>query len=104
MRRILINSAMIPHEGTWRYRLIDAGQAREWLQRPFESFVGYEQTASYLQQLAGVAVPMNRNKVEGLRPGDQALVCRLTYRVGQGTKGQLQDEDWEYGLLVMVST
>jgi hypothetical protein len=103
-RRLVINAAMIPAPGTWRYEPISADQAKAWLRAgPFESYVGYEQTASYLQQLAGVPVPVSRAKVEGVRPGDELLVCRLAYRVvDPATKGKAQPEDWELGLLRML--
>jgi len=104
-RRILLNAAMIPEPGTWRYTLIDPFEARKWLQDfTWESYIGYPQTAEYLTRLAGRPIPLNRAKVENLRPGDEALVCRLRYRVADpATKGQPQPEDWEFGIITKLA-
>jgi hypothetical protein len=117
---------MVPNEGTFSYRLISRDQAASWLYEHFgfddvlpTSFVGYQQTADHLSHLAeeewyrrndtsdglGLSsapkldIPLNRAKCS-MQPGDEALVCRLAYRVeNPATKGQPQAEDWEYGIL-----
>lgn len=107
MRRLLMNAAMIPSPGIWRYEKISADRAAAWLRShaaTVESFVGYPQTAEHLSRLHGDGwvCPLNRQKVEGLHAGDEALICKLAYRVeNPATKGQPQPEDWEYGILTM---
>jgi hypothetical protein len=119
----LINAAMIPNEGTFSYTLISRAEASAWMYQHFAhddsvptSYIGYEQTAKHLEALCYetaqgridgtegeqpffISVPLNRAKCS-MQPGDEALVCRLSYRVeNPATKGQPQPEDWEYGIL-----
>jgi len=103
MSYLISNAAMIPNEGTFHYRIIQAADAASWLwkhSQNAESYVGYPQTAEHLESLcAPLKVALNRAKCS-MREGDQALVCRLAYRVeNPATKGQPQPEDWEYGIL-----
>ena len=117
----IINAAMVPNEGTFRYRLISRDQARQWLGANLSEclsthgdFIGYQQTADHLNSMFGeycssrgggqptIRVPLRRVKCS-MQPGDEALVCKLAYRVDNpATKGQPQPEDWEYGLLRFV--
>ncbi len=103
--RIIINAAMIPNPGTFRYHNIAAEEAAAWLRehgRWAVSYVGYPQTAEHIAVLSGVHVALNRAKT-AMDVGDEALVVKLAYRVANpATKGQLQPEDWEYGILQRV--
>ena len=101
---MIVNAAMIPNPGTFRYRQVSVDLAADWLETYGEcavSYVGYQQTADHLAALVEgrVKVSLNRAKCE-MAVGDEALVCKLAYRVANpATKGQPQPEDWEYGLL-----
>ncbi|MBI3960239.1 MAG: DUF1874 domain-containing protein [Chloroflexi bacterium] len=102
MTRYLLNSAVIPAgaAGTWRYMVVDPSFARLWLLvGPFVSRIGYPENARLLQDLAGVPVAVDRSE-HAMRPGDQALVMRLRYRV-EGLKGGLKVDlaDFEFGIL-----
>jgi hypothetical protein len=103
--RIIMNSAMVPNEGTFHYFSINADQAREWLSqhgRTAVSYVGYTQTAAHIESLAGVSVSINRAKCT-MNVGDEALIVKLAYRVPDPeTKGKPQPEEWEYGILRRV--
>jgi len=129
MAYLILNAAMIPNEGTFTYRLISRAQAGEWLQRRGQhaaSYLGYPQTQQHLcevwdeqhnrtcypaghcicgarhQDPAQLPIALNRAKCS-MEPGDEALVCRLAYRVeNPATKGQPQAEDWEYGILTRL--
>jgi len=103
MSRLIINAAMVPNPGTFRYRQITRLEARDWLANwgtDATSYVGYPQTAQYLESLCpGLHVALNRAKCT-MVAGDEALVCKLAYRVeNPATKGQPQPEDWEYAVL-----
>ncbi len=100
---LLLNAAMVPNAGTYHYRQIPVEQAAEWLRfhgHQARSYIGYPQTARHLEQLCpGLQVAISRERCR-MAPGDQALVCRLAYRLeNPATKGQAQPEDWEYGIL-----
>jgi hypothetical protein len=116
---MLINAAMVPNEGTFMYAKIDRNRAADWLhtrQGNWTSYIGYEQTRRHVVDVMHKMtcdpavkqcdckvwpVKMSREKCE-MRPGDQALVCKLRYRLDNpATKGEPQEEDWEYGLLTM---
>lgn len=119
--RLLINAAMVPNPGTFRYRQISADAAAQWLAVYGDiavSYIGYPQTAEHLETLwcesqennwmrgpddPPLRVALNRAKTT-MVAGDEALVCKLAYRVlDPATKGQPQSSDWEYGLLEMLA-
>lgn len=107
---LLLNAAMVPNPGTYRYSLLTTDKAAAMLRaaattprRGVESYIGHQQTALTIAAISGVLVPLNRAKVI-MEPGDEALVCKLAYLVeNPATKGQPQPEDWEYGLLERVA-
>jgi len=98
--RYLLNSAVITAEGVYEYRLISRDEAAAWIRaHQWESRIGYPQTADHIAQIAGVRPPISR-EASPMEAGDEALVVRLRYRVQDpSTKGQIQEEDWEYGIL-----
>lgn len=107
----LINSAMIPGDGLYNYKTINRGQFMVKLQgwhnseSGFTSYIGYPDTAAYVEKITGgVPVMVNRSKFT-MSPGDVALVVKLNYRVpAPGDKGKFVpgDNDWEYGILRRV--
>ena len=121
MAFIIINAAMVPNEGTFQYRPISRDKAVQWLGANLAEclsthgdFIGYQQTADHLDSLfreyarsrssePTIRVPLRRAKCS-MREGDEALVCRLAYRIeNPATKGQPQPEDWEYGVLRCIA-
>lgn len=104
--KLIINAAMVPNAGTFRYQRITSLKAAAWLViygHRAVSYVECSQTAAHLEALCSyLQVVINRTKTT-MCPGDEALVCKLAYRVeNPATKGQPQPEDWEYGLLEMI--
>lgn len=91
MTRYLLNSCVIAAgreaDGTYTKRTVNETFASAWLQvGPFVSRIGYPSTADYLRSLApGVEVPLSR-EMSTLAAGDEALVCRLVYRVEPADK------------------
>ncbi|HOL44681.1 MAG TPA: DUF1874 domain-containing protein [Methanoregulaceae archaeon] len=79
--RYVLNSAVITTPGKYTYRLISNEEIKEWLMRgPFESTLGYQETATALSVLTGIPIGVNRRMVQ-FRVGDEALVFRLTCRL-----------------------
>lgn len=77
----LMNSAMMPQAGTYRMSMLTESEFAERLHAaPFQSFIGYEATATHIQQIAGVHVPVSRAETT-LAAGDTLLVCRLNFRM-----------------------
>lgn len=77
----LMNSAMMPAAGTYRMTMLTESEFAERLRAaPFQSFIGYEATATHIQQIAGVHVPVSRAETT-LNAGDTMLVCRLSFRI-----------------------
>jgi hypothetical protein len=97
----IMNSAMMPTEGTYRLRRLTPAEFATYGQliregASYRSYVGYPQTAEHLSGLLGVFVPVSRESTL-LEDGDTLLICRLPYRVQDPTrKGQPLPEDWEY--------
>lgn len=106
MKRCVFNSAVITAPGLYQYFLINEADARAWLkQGPFDSYLGYQETADALEALTGVRAVVSRASVK-MQPGDEALVFRLVLpvRVHPQSKGRLTPEfiiaHCEIGLLV----
>lgn len=127
MAYFLYNAAMVPNEGTFTYHTITRDQGVDWLWEHHaypqiyerscgaQSFIGYPQTVEHMKEMLydalnghgettgdwmEITITLNRAK-SFMKPGDQALVCRLAYRVeNAASKGQLQTGDWEYGILI----
>lgn len=101
-RLILMNATIMPAEGAYKAQKISEEAAKElaseYVPEQIESFIGYPETASYMAEVLGVGVTVNRGQAE-LRDGDVILVCKLTYRVQDPSqKGKLQPskEDYEW--------
>lgn len=102
MKTLLLNSAVLPGPGEYRYDLISRDEVVNLLrERPGESRIGYPETARHIEAISGLRVPLSRERSE-MAPGDEAIVVRVKYRIPDpATKGSLcpKDGDWEYGLL-----
>lgn len=83
-RLFLMNSAMMPNDGTYRKTTVAPGQARQlWLSWPVglrKSFLGYPNVGAVAAELFGEAVSLSRDSVE-FKKGDQAICFQLKYRV-----------------------
>jgi hypothetical protein len=95
--KYILNSAVVTSPGRYEYRLIDVAQATAWLAYGgWQSTIGYAETAAALSELTGIEIPVNRAMIR-MRPGDQALVFRLSLPPGSNrfdpsTKGGLGRE------------
>lgn len=93
-RRLVLNSAVCTTGGVYWYREIDIDAAINWLGRgPFESFIGYAETAARLGYLTGFDIPMRREAVY-MKVGDEALVYRIVgLRPKLAEKGHIDDAE-----------
>jgi len=102
--RYLLNSAVIPGPGEYSYRLVTAEEAAAWLkEKSFVSRIGYPATAVHIERLSGIRPVLSR-EATSMRPGDEALIVRLKYRLadpGQKSNHVPGPDDWEYGILQM---
>jgi hypothetical protein len=97
----LMNSAMMPEEGFYRCRSISPEEAR-WIIKQnnaqIESYIGYPETAQYMEKTLGVPVPVNRGNTR-FDAGDIALICKLRYRVANPAekgKQNIDTRDYEW--------
>ena len=100
-----MNSAVLPHPGTYRYIALTEAEAVLLLQmQEWESRIGYPETAQHIWDIANIVVSLSRERT-AMQVGDEALVIRLKYRIQDpGTKRTWQPgpDDWEYGLLMRL--
>ncbi len=104
--RYILNSAVITSPGTYRYRLLSVEEAKRWLEGGFYSTIGYEETADAFERIFGVRPEVRRELIK-MNPGDEALVFRLTKRLGDvSVKGHIGTEEvlanLEIGLLERI--
>jgi len=102
----VMNSAMIPNEGTYRYRPISRDEFVEVLKlaKEIESYVGYPSTLEHIKEISGVQLELSR-EVCRFEVGDIAAIVKLKYRVDPGKKRDYKPsaEDFEYGLLYRIA-
>jgi hypothetical protein len=93
MARYILNSAVITKPGRYYYRLISDDDAKRWLNEgPYESTIGYEETAMALSIITGRPIACNRKNIQ-MNEGDEALIFRLTCRMNDpDLKGKLTPE------------
>jgi len=95
---LLLNSAIMPQPGWYRYTHISPEVAKRVLEEfgRFESFIGYEATARILEKLLALpegSIPVNRRTTKFER-GQVAIVFRLTKRLpNEALKGALSEEE-----------
>jgi len=102
----VMNSAMIPNEGTYAYRTISRDEFVEILKlaSEIESFVGYPSTLQHIKEISGVELELSR-EVCRFEVGDIAAIVKLKYRVDPGRKKDHKpsEDDFEYGLLYRIA-
>lgn len=104
----LINSAMMPslsrdYTRDVRNPLTAEQFAHILRAEPFESFIGYPETARILQEISGLKIAISRAQTS-VEPGDKLLIMRLRYRLDDpARKGQTVHtiEDFEFGVYVV---
>ena len=104
MARFILNSAVITKPGKYHYYLISPDEAQKWVNAgPYESTIGYQETAIALSLITARPIRCNRKLIH-MNPGDEALIFRLTCRMSDpDLKGKLTPEfvlnDCEIGIL-----
>jgi hypothetical protein len=98
----LMNSAMMPQPGNYHLVALTRDQFVGILRDSGEcdSYVGYPQTAQFVERISGVKVAVSRRQTT-LTNGERVLVVKLAYRPQDAdTKGAPVDEaDYEFYLV-----
>jgi len=99
----VLNSPILTSFGFYSYKPLSLAEAIALLKQGFTSAVGHEATASFLSQLTGIAIPVNRVQVQ-MRPGDRAIVFQVLQRLPEGkvlSEEELKAVPYRLGLLIM---
>ena len=97
----LMNSAIMTTSGVYRVRKVTESEFCHHVKQAHASgkiisYLGYQQTIGFIQNLTGIRFPFNRDRTE-FSNGDEVLIIRLAYRIDDpSTKGQLQRQDYEF--------
>ena len=98
----LMNSAMMPTPGNYQLTALTREQFVGILRDSgvCDSYIGYEQTAQFVERISGVKVAVSRRQT-AMEDGDRVLVIRLAYRVPDAnTKGApVNEDDYEFFLV-----
>jgi hypothetical protein len=99
----VLNSPILTSFGSYSYKPISLREAIEQLKQGFVSAVGHEATASFLSQLTGITIPVNRIQIQ-MKSGDKAIVFQVLQRLPEGkvlTAEELKTIPYRLGLLTM---
>ena len=100
---LLLNSAVMPNEGTYTLQRISETTFQKVLRdaaamNNFKSYIGYPETARLIEQITGIAVEVSRKQAT-LTPGDIMLIVKLRHRVANPADKetlQLSIDDFEF--------
>ena len=100
---LLLNSAVMPNEGTYTLQRISETTFQKVLRdaaamNNFKSYIGYPETARFIEQITGIAVEVSREQAT-LTPGDIMLIVKLRHRVANPADKetlQLSIDDFEF--------
>lgn len=102
----LMNSPMMPQPGHYELVAITKELFVHILRDngSVDSYVGYPQTAEFVQRISGVPVEVSRRQTV-LTDGDRVLIVKLAYRPQDAsTKGQpVNENDYEFYLMRYAS-
>jgi len=99
----VLNSPILTNFGTFVYKPLSIAEAVTLLKQGFTSAVGHEATASFLSQLTGLTIPVNRIQIQ-MHPGDKAVVIQIMQRLPEGkvlNEEELKAVPYRLGLLIM---
>lgn len=82
---LLLNSAVMPTEGTYTLKRISEATFRKILQEAaaadnLQSYIGYPETANLIEENTGIEIEVSREQAE-LAEGDVMLIVKLRHRI-----------------------
>lgn len=94
----LMNTAMMPRGGYYALFDIDQEEFVHHVQcadavNQLESYIGYPQTAEFVEQLTGIKIEVNRTETK-IASGDILLIIKLRYRVNAPKGEPVKEEDF----------
>ena len=98
---LLMNSAMMPSDGTYRRESITKREFKKLFElnkNSYKCYIGYPNACQHASKLLGVELVLNRDETD-FKAGDIALVIKLKYRVnpdGKSKNVQYKEEDYEF--------
>jgi hypothetical protein len=107
MRVHLLNSAVMPVEGTYRSKKIPVDIFKSILAQAYENgqllnYIGYETNIKLIAEWCDIRLPLSRDEVQ-LKDGDILLVMKLKYRLkdvkmktDSAYQKQLSENDFEF--------
>lgn len=96
--RLLMNSAMMPAAGTYRLQRVSRDEFVRQMRKGYISYIGYPDTARFLERISGLRVPVNRSETLVFERAVM-LICKLSYRLADpSSKGRFTptDDDYEF--------
>lgn len=98
----LMNSAMMPRHGRYEFRPLSVVEFVAQIRVAHRtgdlvSYCGYQQNADLLSRLAGIPIPLSRERTV-VEAGDLLLIMTLRYRTeGLPKGGRVEVDDFEFG-------
>jgi hypothetical protein len=84
MAKFIMNTSIVPNNGTFTLATIDEDEAKKWVANgDWTSAVGHPGTAEVMSSLLGTEISPNRIQVT-FEVGDEALVFKLDCRLPEG--------------------
>lgn len=108
MRVHLLNSAMMPKEGTYNLVRIDKEIFKMLLEKYYTesklvNYIGYEQNLKLISEWCNIRLVANRDEAKNLESGDILLIMKLKYRVkninnksDKNFQAQLTENDFDF--------
>ena len=97
----LLNTPILTEYGEYSFKKISKEEAIEEMGYSFTSAIGHEGTATFLYQITGIPISVNRIAIK-MQPGDRAIVFRILTMLPEGkvlTQEELSQIPYEFGLL-----
>ena len=101
----LMNTTIIPNEGTYKLEKVDAKDASEMARlQGYESYIGHDAAAEAMSAVLGLKVKPNRAMAH-FEPGNVAICLKLKGRLPEGkilSREEMEEVGYDLYLLTRV--